>query len=227
MIDDATLAVLPESADRVTVDAWATGIAGSLRTSSFDAARRASFTSVSAEDVADTPLFARFINGALAADWACYEAEADRADFARLRNVIDTFPRGFRLWLCRADDGSFLPVGYTGWYPISEEAFTKAYDNPLLLTHRRELWPRATLSPEGDYLWLFNYCILADLRRSVQSRMMLQNYAHDFTLISVRGLAAAVLSDESKRVVARFGMTYRGDMTHNGVSENVFAVRRG
>ncbi len=223
MLDGTLLAALADSDEARAVEIWAASVSQPLR--EFDAACRSSFTGITAAEASTSALFSRFVNGALAADWACYEAEADRADYQRLRAVIAAFPRGFRLWLCRNADGAFASVGYTGWYPITAEAFAKAYEDPTRLTHRRELWPRSALSPNGDYLWLFNYCIVASLRHSAQSREMLQTYATDLAGIPVRGMAAAVLSEESKKVVARFGMVYRGDMTHDGVRENVFAVR--
>ena len=149
----------------------------------------------------------------------------DRADYERLRAVIIAFPAGFRVWFCRLSKVALIvPVAYTGWYPISATAFDRVHNNPRGIKHRRELWP-TILQPKHNYVWLFNYSILKQLRRSPQSRLMLQSYARDLARIDIAGLAAAVLSPESERVVARFGMSYRGDMTHDGVSEKVFTAR--
>jgi len=198
-------------------------VVGSMQ---FDERQRQAFTGVTADQAQTTEAIARFVCGALVADWACYHAAEDRADYQRLHNVITAFPRGFRLWSLPGNDGHPIPVAYTGWYPVSTEAFSKAHDMPAALTHRRELWPLSALPNDGAFIWLFNYCIVESLRRSTESRRMLRAYADDLAAIEVSGMAAAVLSEESKRVVAKFGMTYRGDMTHDGVAENVFATRR-
>ncbi|HEX4414188.1 MAG TPA: hypothetical protein VH107_11210 [Lacipirellulaceae bacterium] len=166
----------------------------------------------------------KFVNAALAADWACYSAAADQADCGRLSVVIATFPRGFNVWFCNVSPSDWLPVAYTGWYPIGAAAFEKAYAKPSLLYHRGELKPEPNLAAGGSFVWLFNYSIIAQLRKSEQSRAMLQRYAHDLSGEKILGRAAAVLSEESKRVVERFGMSYRGDMTHDGVNENVYAM---
>jgi hypothetical protein len=223
MSDDLVLSGIPATDSAPTVEAWAASQAELLPSLGLDTD---SFTArafaTTGMDAADRN---RLINAALLADWACYATAADRADYRRLRAVMLAFPPGFRLFFCRALAGSFVPVAYTGWYPLTPAAFAKAYDQPGTLTHRGELWPQPVLTPAGDYIWLFNYCILPALRHSAQSRQMLQAYAADLQAIRYRGLAAAVLSDASKRVVARFGMVHTGDMTHDGVTENVYAVR--
>lgn len=190
----------------------------------FNEMERRSFTAIEGAEVRGGERV-KFVIGALIVDWACYDAEADRADFQRLYDVFSAFPRGFRLWLCQTASGEQIPVAYTGWYPISPSAFEKAHTAPNTLLHRRELWPLNGISQDGNYIWLFNYSIIASLRRSIESRRMLKEYAEDIKRIPVLGMAAAVLSEASKSVVAKFGMTYSGDMMHDGVAENVFSTK--
>ena len=228
MMDIAKLlAAVPLPADDAAAETWASGQAASLANTVFDAVRAQDFIGVTGREVMTrTPACMRhFSLAALAADFACYAAATDRADYARLRAVMETFPDGFRVWMARTAHGIFVPAGYTGWYPIDTAVFEKAYAAPASLTHRRALWPRPHLAATGDYIWLFNYCIVAPLRRTAQSRRLLGAYAADLRAISLLGMAAAVLSPESKAVVQRFGMTFRGDMTHDGVRENVYAMR--
>ena len=219
------LAVVTPESDAQAAEAWARSALLPLQSEKFDESDRTSFTAVDGSALASetTSTKDRFINAALLADWSCYSSLADRADYSRLRAVIMTFPDGFRVWMCRSVSGSYFPVAYTGWYPISEAAFFRAHTAPQTIQHRKELWPLAELPANGRYFWLFNYSIISQMRRSPQSRMMLQTYANDINRAQPSGLAAAVLSEESKKVVARFGMTYRGEMTHDGESESVFA----
>lgn len=218
------LATLPDLGGGASVEAFAQGAADTVHQAVFTPADRAFFAGIAGHELPNPRInLPRFISGALAADWLSYEAPADRASLERLEAVIRVFPRGFRLWFCRAENGQTLPVGYTGWYPISREAFAKACYAPETLTDRRELWPLPTLAPDGSPIWLFNYSIAGQLRRSAASRRMLQRYAADLANIRTRGLAAAILSVESIRVAERFGMSYRGDMQHEGVSEKVYA----
>ena len=191
----------------------------------FDDEARVSFAPLDGHSLPDgQESLRRFANAAILADWACYVANEDRADIPRLQAVIAAYPAGFRVWFCRVA-GMYLPAGYTGWYPISATAFAKAHDAPGQLTSRGELWPVELDRQEGAYIWLFNYSIVSPLRRTALSRRLLETYATDLAAIKIKGLAAAVLSEESKRVVARFGMARRGSMTHLGADEDVYAVR--
>lgn len=198
-----------------------------INSAEIDETCRKSFTSVLASDIDWTchSMRNRFINAVLLADWACYSIEADRADFSRLSTVLQTFPLGFRLWLCRSPRKIYMPVGYTGWYSITKHAFDTAHDRPSTLTNRSELRPCPTFSQAGEYIWLFNYSIINKLHRSPQSKKMLLTYANELRSRHILGMAATVLSQEGANVATRFGLTYRGDMTHDGVSEKVFAVR--
>jgi hypothetical protein len=162
----------------------------------------------------------RFAEQALAADWACYTAPADRAEADRLRAVIAAFPRGFRLYLSGGE-----PVGYTGWYPLPRDVFDRLHDAPQSLTHRGQVMALPGLPPGGGYLYLFNYSIVPALRKTAHSRALVQAYAREINATPHLGLAAVTVSPDGVRVAEKFGMSYRGDMTHDGVTEGVYALR--
>ena len=162
-----------------------------------------------------------FARQVLAADWACYSEAADRAEFPRMRAVIACFPQGFRLY-CN-DEG--LPVGYTGWYPVSREVFDRLHDTPQTLRHRGEIAPLPALAPTGSYIYAFNYSIVERFRKTPQSARMIQTMASEIAGVPCKGLSAVTVSDDGVRVATRFGMNYRGEMTHDGVPESVYAVR--
>ena len=221
------LASVPDYIEQELIENWTEQQVGILCNATINQRQRDSFVAVTTSDLDpfDTVLRQRFINAALLADWVSYSAPADRVEYPRLSNVINAFPQGFRVWFCQMPDSRYIPVAYTGWYPISEEIFNKAHDCPQDIRHRVELRPQSALSENGNYIWIFNYSIIKPLQKSAQSRKMLQTYAADINAINPHGLVAAVISEESKSVVRRFGMIHVGNMTHTGVSEEVWGAR--
>lgn len=173
-----------------------------------------------ATSATDTKDINSFVKNMLTADWACYTAPEDQVDEARLRRVIDTFPQGFRLYM---KDGE--PIGYTGWYPIARDVFDRLHDAPQNLTHRGQIMPLPSLSQGGDYLYLFNYSIVPALHKTPESKTMIRDFARCVLAVPHRGLAAVTVSPDGVRVAEKFGMSYRGDMTHDGVPEGVYALR--
>lgn len=155
----------------------------------------------------------------LAADHACYTKPADRADFPRLQKVMTAFPEGFRLWTCQTPEGKTTPVGYTGWYPIARDTFNRLHERPETIKHRGEIMPFR----DSRLLYIFNFSIIEPLRGGTpQSRLMMQTLAQDIAGQNPDGLAAVTVSEDGVRAVRRFGMEYRGDMTHEGDSEGVY-----
>lgn len=175
--------------------------------------------------VPDAPSLDSFAKAACEADWACYTAPADRADYARLHSVIEAFPEGFCLYLMVDEQGRETPVGYTGWYPIPRDVFDRLHDRPETLTHRGEIRPLPSLSPQGDYLYLFNYSIVPALQKTAHSKTMLESFARCVRSVPHKGMAAVTVSPDGARVAQRFGLVPRGSMTHDGVPEDVYAFR--
>ncbi len=178
--------------------------------------------SIAANDVPDLEDFIRL---AVEADWACYTTEADRAEYDRMKRVITAFPQGFRVYLQTDAAGRDVPVGYTGWYPLPRAVFDRLHDAPQTLTHRGDAAPLTSLSPDGDYLYLFNYSIIPALQKTESSRAMLQTFARAVCATPHRGMAAVTVSPDGARVAERFGLRLRGVMTHDGEPENVYAFR--
>jgi hypothetical protein len=171
------------------------------------------FHSIAATDAPDLEEFAK---AALVADHVCYLTGEDRADFPRLRAAILGYPEGFRLYYM--DDA---PVGYTGLYPIAPDIFDRLHDAPHMLRHRGDMMP----ARDGRHIYLFNYSIAPAFRKTAYSRAMMQDYAAAVRGLDCKGLAAVTVSKDGARVAERFGLRYRGDMTHDGAPEGVYALR--
>lgn len=163
--------------------------------------------------------WAEFVQAALLADHACYQQSADRVDPARLSSVISAFPQGFRVYLA---EGS--PVGYTGWYPVEKDVFNVLHDTPEKITHRGFMKP-VPLAPEGNWIYLFNYSIIPSLASTAQSRALIKNYAAELKNIDIKGLAAVTVTADGIRIAKKFGLCHRGTMTHDGETEQVYALR--
>jgi hypothetical protein len=158
---------------------------------------------------------------ALATDWACYALPEDRADFARMNAVMTAFPDGFDFYMATSLEGETVPVGYTGWYSISEEVFAQAHDNPSSVTSRAFMKPLPGLGP---YIYLFSYCVIPELRGTAQSGELVKRLAAKMEQTPKKGMLAVTVSEAGARVSQKFGLTYRGDMTHDGVAEGVYAA---
>ena len=167
----------------------------------------------------------KFALAAFVADWACYTQKADRVDFERTLSVASVFPQGLRVHMARSSSGAIVPVGYTGWIPIAKNVFDLLADTPDQVKHRGMIVPLRELSPEGNYLYLFNYSIIEQLRKTQASKMMMHEYAKSIKSQSVLGLCAITVSGDGSRVAELFGMKKTGEVTHLGEAENAYAVR--
>jgi hypothetical protein len=197
---------------------WLDSRLAALATMMLEANIPESFTSITAP--ADEAARRRFLAGTLLADWACFESAADRVDLPRLRHVIDTFPGGFRLWLCRIADGQYTPVGYTGWYPIAAKTFETMLHHPETIPNRGFMAP-CTGTQAGGAIYIFNYSILPGLRRLPHSRTLLQTLSGELLSAAPQPLAAVAVSDDGIRVARRLGMEVTGRMTHLGETEYI------
>lgn len=160
----------------------------------------------------------------LAADFAIYDPDEDRVDFPRLNHVLAAFPQGFRLWWTPAAAGGFVPVGYSGWYPIAPAVFERLATRPASVTDRGEMAP-APLGP-APIVYLFSYGVAAPLRKTDVARRLLAALADDIRLAQPGGLAAITVSEDGARVARRFGMKASGNVSVGGGAEVAF-VRRG
>lgn len=160
----------------------------------------------------------RFVLALLLADWACYADAADREDSVHLQTVVATFPQGFRLWMARVRERC-VPVGYTGFHPISKETFSLLRDAPERITSRTQIAPERASTGAHNYFYLFNIGIVKQFHGTAASRALVKVLARDLAATPKRGLAAIVISPDGKRVVEQFGLRQSGCITHAGQRE--------
>lgn len=169
----------------------------------------------------EDPIWRKFVLAALLADWACYTDPAERVDFSRLLFLMHTFPAGFRIWWATSSKGIRYPVGYTGWYPVSHQAFN------LLTEHLSQVQTRfvAPLSKfkAGDDIYLYNYSIIPQLKKTELSKALIKRYADDVLKLNVGRLAAIAVSSDGARIAKRFGMNKIGEITVGESVEDVYA----
>jgi hypothetical protein len=160
----------------------------------------------------------------LLADWACYPVPVDQVSFERLLYVMHVFPAGFRTWWVKSPRAGWLPVGYTGWYPISAATFDTLAAHASTLRDRSVL-PIPVLDPQGNFLYLFNYSMVAGLRRTSCSKRLVRSLVEDVRAVRCRGLAAITVSEDGVRVAERFGMRRSGTLLVEGTQEWVYSAR--
>jgi hypothetical protein len=165
----------------------------------------------------------RFALAALLADWACYRRPRDRVEFARLLHVLWHFPGGFRVWLGRIGQ-DWLPVGYTGWYPIAPALFRRLSADPASIGHRGAILPLSEIDPAGTYIYLFNYSIVPPLRRTAHGASLIKALAQDIAGLPLAGAAAITLSPDGARIAERFGLLHVGDISVDGETEQIYAA---
>lgn len=166
-----------------------------------------------------------FARAVYLADLACYPAAGDQVDWPRLLRVMRAFPRGFRVWGGEAPGLGWVPVGYTGWYPIAEATFA-ALEGAEAWLGERDVPALSEVGEEGCFVYVFNFSIVPALRGSSASRRLLGGLSEDVAGVLVRGMGAITVSPEGARVVERFGMRRCGTLRVGGCEEGVF-VRRG
>lgn len=164
--------------------------------------------------------FRRFLGAILAADWLTYEVASDRVDLPRLVFVLDRFPDGFRAWFARADDDSWLPIGYSAWYPIDHATYGRFVNNDPPWRDRAVVPIKS--QTHGDYAYLFNYSVLPQFRRGAGSRGLLESLRTDLTKLRSRGLVAITVSDDGARVARRFGLTRRHEIEVDAAREEIW-----
>jgi hypothetical protein len=174
--------------------------------------------------VAD-PRWQGFVAALYLADLASYAEPASQVDFARLRHVVQVFPRGFRLWSADLPGAGRLPVGYSGWYPIAAASFTRMEREAGSLRDRT-VQPLPAIERGGSFLYLFNFSVVPELKGTSAARRLMQTYASDVHAEEPRGLAAITVSPDGVRVATRFGMIRTGTVQGEGGEEGVFVTAR-
>lgn len=159
------------------------------------------------EDIRPLPGEPDLLRWLYLADHATYPPPL-QAKWPRFRSSFLAFPRGFTLWW-----GGGIPVGYTAWHPVAPKALQRLDVQP---TADEPLAP-AALGP-APQVYVFNYSLVAPLRKSPFSGMILRTLAAQLAAVQPSRLGAGVVSPEGERVAARFGMRLRGPMKDPGWS---------
>lgn len=168
----------------------------------------------------------RFAAATFAADLVCYHTPADQVSFERLLLVLHAFPEGFRTWGVVDDEGEWLPVGYSGFYPIAEETFAQLEQADPRLASRWILPSSPSSGHNAAYVYLFNYSIAAPLRKSAYSKRLLSSLAADLATFSPRGMATITVSPEGLRVAKQFGLEPVGTVVFETLTEQVLIHKK-
>jgi hypothetical protein len=164
----------------------------------------------------------RFILALFAADLGCYVAKVDQVNFERLVYVVHSYPQGFRLWFGRTAADGWVPVGYSGWYPISEASFELLERRPGSLRDRM-IVPAVDARPRFAYV--FNYSLTRPWRRVPFSRRLLASLDKSLPRQLLEGIATITVSGDGARVARRFGMAPSGTFVIDGSEEQAWAGR--
>lgn len=165
----------------------------------------------------------RFFIAALLADWACYDNEVDRADFSRLKYIMTSAYKYFRIWVCRLPDGKITPVGYTAWYPISEFVYKGALNKQIDINDRGMFMPlRFVDFRDIKYAYAFNVSVVKGLRNTVCSRRIIKSYQEDRMRLGKAGVVAITVDEPGKKFSRLDGFSHIIDVVVQGGAESVF-----
>lgn len=167
----------------------------------------------------------RFALATFAADLCCYFSKEDQVNFDRLLYVMHAFPEGFRVWWSRISDGAWWPVGYSGWYPVSDAVFSRIEAGDPSLSDRLIPPVRENRRP-GCLLYVFNYSVTPSLRASPTSRALIKGLAADIDMEQPAALAAITVSADGVRVAERFGMRAQALLRIGDLTERIYIARR-
>jgi hypothetical protein len=164
----------------------------------------------------------RFFLATLLSDWACYTTPVDRADYARLKYIMTSAYRYFRVWCCRSSDGELLPVGYSGWYPIAPFVFDALRHDPSQIDDRGVFMPLRFARPDDiTCAYAFNISIIKPLENTICSQRMIRAYKRD-EYKSGLNIAAITVSPEGSKFSKLGRLRAAGVVTVQGESETLF-----
>lgn len=219
---------VPDSCNPEKVGAWADALVMPIMQADLKKTPLSRFDTFGLDDVGGPAALPRFVNMAMLADWVSYAPPlfsiADRCLYQRMDKVVRSFPRGFQIISCQHDDLGFIPIGYTGWYPIAPEIFDKFMRTPEQLTDRGQAVALAEVDPMGCFVYLFNYSIVQPLRHSKVSKKMLEALTDVLSNYAKMGAACVTVSEDGRRIARRYGLKKTGVMTHMGETEDVLAA---
>ena len=153
----------------------------------------------------------------LAADHRCYPRAVDRLSRERAELLRSSADLRVRLWFDEAGE----PCGYTAIHTIAAPVLAMLERPSATATDRGFVVP-ATVGEAAAGVYLFNYSIAAELRRSGASRALIAGLADDLAAMA-KGLPVAALcvSDAGIRVAERLGLRAHARIEVGGDLETV------
>ena len=220
----------PQGESFENILAWINGRIGAIRATKFTPEVMATFASVELHDeftgcfgAESSSVWRRFFLAALVADWACYGREVDRADFARLKYIMTSAYKYFRIWVCRLPDSTMAPVGYSAWYPVTEFAYKSALNKRMDINDRGVFMPLRFIDfRDIRYIYAFNVSIVKELRNTVCSRRIIRAYQKDGELLGNIGAVAVTVDEPGKKFSRIGGFDHVSDIVVQGETESVF-----
>ena len=160
---------------------WLNGRMAALEAASYGTAVTDSFTAVELPEVAADPLgpeasadWRKFTLATLLADWACYQRPVDRIDLPRLKYILSSAHRYFRIWCCTLPDGQHTPVGYSAWYPLAKFVFDGVMAADASVDDRGAFLPLRSATPDTvSHGYVINISIVQPLRNTSCSARMI------------------------------------------------------
>jgi hypothetical protein len=163
----------------------------------------------------------KFILAVLLADWSCYASQENREEYLHLKNMFEVFPQGFRLVMTKSGE-NYIPAGYTAFYPISQDDYSRLKNSPESITDRKQITPIPASTSENNYIYIHNISIIKQLYKTHASRIMVKKFFTDVASLNARALAAIVVSPDGQRVIEKFGLRHSGFITHAGHKEMAY-----
>jgi hypothetical protein len=153
----------------------------------------------------------------LAADHRCYSRVVDRLSRERAELLRSSADLRVRLWFDEAGE----PCGYTAIHTIAATVLALLEQPPATAPDRSFVQP-AQAGEDAAGVYLFNYSIAPELRRSAASRALIAGLAYDLAAMP-RSLPVAALcvSAEGIRVAERFGLRAHARLEVGGDLETV------
>ena len=153
----------------------------------------------------------------LAADHRCYPRAVDRLSRERAELLRSSADLRVRLWF----DEHGEPCGYTAIHTIAAPVLVLLEQPPATAPDRGFVVP-AQAGEAAAGVYLFNYSIAPELRRSAASRALIAGLADDLAAMAP-GLPVAALcvSDAGIRVAERLGLRAHARLEVGGDLETV------
>lgn len=163
----------------------------------------------------------KFVLSVFFADIVSYVKPIEQVSFERLLFVMHCFPQGFRTWWIKLKNGSCLPVGYTGFYPMLETTFELFKKHPQKLKNRMVV-PDTHLNEGRPYLYLFNFSVAPEFKVDYLTRTLMKRLVEDIQRHNPIGLACIAVSEDGFRIAKRFEMQHKGNLVIDGCTEEVY-----